>query len=328
MAVQNIVVGQQFQAGRVSTFDATIGQSFIRYIDKPVTLGTDTLVFQFPQAVATGNTFGIPRCMFIDNSDNNYQMTVDVSGSQQTFPVPANSTGFYLVDGQASSNITVTSNGVPGSPVEFIFYNYERQPIVWYKFGTANVTVNIPDGADVALGETTDAPVTNPASNATLIALTKGLLSKLASGIVVTSSAVTVADGADIAEGSKADAAVTNPASSGSVIALLKGVLTAVNTVATNIVSVVTNTNAFSYVNIVTSTTTVVKNAPGTLGKITVNTIGGAGNIIVYDNTSGSGSIIATIDSTILGSYDYNVSAGTGITVVTTGAPDITVTYK
>jgi hypothetical protein len=177
-----ISVGDLFQGGRVQTVDANIGQTYLRYSSE---LTVDTYVFSFPSAAGSALTFGIPRCIFVDNAENNHNLTIVVSGTLQTFPVPANSSGFYNIDAQQSSSISITSDGASGAgnPVEFIFYNYDRTPFVWYKFGITNVTVNIPDGADVALGETTDAAITNSALAGTLIAFTKGIVSLLSAGI-------------------------------------------------------------------------------------------------------------------------------------------------
>lgn len=88
---------------------------------------------------------------------------------------------------------------------------------------------------------------------------------------------------------------------------------------------------ANSYKNITTNTTTVVKAAPGELFSITINSKGATSNIAqVYDNTSATGSPIATIDTTAqIGTLTYNVAMLTGITIVTSAgtAADITVAY-
>lgn len=86
-----------------------------------------------------------------------------------------------------------------------------------------------------------------------------------------------------------------------------------------------------SYANITTSTTTVVKASPGVLDRVVINTVGTTGSITIYDNASaGSGTKIATADSTALSgtTLSYNVAAANGITIVTTGAPNITVSYR
>ena len=84
----------------------------------------------------------------------------------------------------------------------------------------------------------------------------------------------------------------------------------------------------FSYSNIVTNTTTVVKSGPGVLGTVTINTTA-AGIITIYDNTSAAGTKIATIAaSPVIGStFIYNVCFTTGLTIVTAAASNITVSY-
>lgn len=87
--------------------------------------------------------------------------------------------------------------------------------------------------------------------------------------------------------------------------------------------------NTFDYKNIATATTTVVKSGSGIVHSITINTTA-AGAITVYDNTAGSGTKIATIAiSPVIGStFIYDVSFKTGLTIVTAGASDITVSYR
>lgn len=88
----------------------------------------------------------------------------------------------------------------------------------------------------------------------------------------------------------------------------------------------------YTYRNITTSTTTVVKSGAGVVKNILINSKGTVASVItIYDNTAASGTKIGTIDSlTLSGSFDLGAVFTTGLTVVTTGtvAPDITVTYK
>lgn len=89
-----------------------------------------------------------------------------------------------------------------------------------------------------------------------------------------------------------------------------------------------------AYKNITTATTTVVKGTNGLLHSITVNTEVASATITVYDNTAASGTKIATITlpSTITGINPFtlvlDVGFTTGLTVVTSGATDLTVAYK
>jgi bifunctional ADP-heptose synthase (sugar kinase/adenylyltransferase) len=83
-----------------------------------------------------------------------------------------------------------------------------------------------------------------------------------------------------------------------------------------------------SYSHIASATTTVVKNSPGLLHSIVVNTTA-AGAITVYDNTAASGTVVAILKASVAeGTYLYDVTCTTGITVVTAAASDITVTYR
>jgi len=84
----------------------------------------------------------------------------------------------------------------------------------------------------------------------------------------------------------------------------------------------------FSNTYISTATTTTPKNAPGFLHTITVNG-GTAGTIIVYDNTAGSGTIIASFDSTnAIATYTFDVAFGTGLTIVTGGNTKLSVSWR
>ncbi len=86
----------------------------------------------------------------------------------------------------------------------------------------------------------------------------------------------------------------------------------------------------YSFANISTSTTTTVKSGAGVLHLVNVNSLGTVASITtIYDNTAGSGTVIAIIDTlTLKGSNQYDINFATGLTLVTTGAPNITVAYR
>lgn len=92
------------------------------------------------------------------------------------------------------------------------------------------------------------------------------------------------------------------------------------------------NTSAvgYAYENITTSDTTLVKTGAGVLASVTVNTLGTvASAVVLHDGLTDAGPVIGTIDSlTLSGQFAYGIAFGTGLTVVTTGAPDITVSYS
>lgn len=103
-------------------------------------------------------------------------------------------------------------------------------------------------------------------------------------------------------------------------------------TLASNQSTITTQMAGWSFQNITTSTTTTVKSGAGVLHIVNVNTLGTvASTVTVYDNTAGSGTKIATINSlTLSGPFQYDIAFSTGLTLVTTGtaAPDITVSYR
>lgn len=86
--------------------------------------------------------------------------------------------------------------------------------------------------------------------------------------------------------------------------------------------------DGWNYNYIVTATTTVIKSGPGLLH--TLNVTGGTtGTIIVYDNTAASGSIIASYSTTNApATYTFDVAFATGLTVITSAATQLTVSYK
>lgn len=96
--------------------------------------------------------------------------------------------------------------------------------------------------------------------------------------------------------------------------------------------SILTYPFGHNYAHISTAATTVVKSGAGVLHNISVNTLGTvASTTTVYDNTAGSGTVIAVINTLALsGSFVLDVAFSTGLTVVTTGtvAPDVTISYR
>ncbi len=85
--------------------------------------------------------------------------------------------------------------------------------------GGGGGAVTIADGADVALGTTTDAAITTSATG-TVSGKLRGLISLLVSKIFVKT-----ADGDDVTQGTTTDAAATDSTSAWSTIALLKGLI-------------------------------------------------------------------------------------------------------
>lgn len=92
-----------------------------------------------------------------------------------------------------------------------------------------------------------------------------------------------------------------------------------------------TNVGAWDDTRISTIATTTVKSGAGVLGSVIVNKAVSASTITIYDNTSATGTIMALIAHplTLLASQymlTYNAKFANGLTIVTSGADDITIT--
>lgn len=89
---------------------------------------------------------------------------------------------------------------------------------------------------------------------------------------------------------------------------------------------------AFSNITLAAPTTTSIKVAPGFLHTITFNRPVATGTLTCYDNTSASGTLIASITtpaSPFPVTLIYDVAYNTGLTCVTaTAAQDITISYR
>lgn len=85
-----------------------------------------------------------------------------------------------------------------------------------------------------------------------------------------------------------------------------------------------------NYSHLAANGTTVLKAGPGVLHTVTINTAGATDTITLYDNTAGSGTKIATINSTQETTLVFNVRFSTGLTVVIAGttAPDVTISWQ
>lgn len=88
-----------------------------------------------------------------------------------------------------------------------------------------------------------------------------------------------------------------------------------------------------SYTNITSATTTQIKGAAGFLHRITINAAVASATVTIYDNTVGSGTKIGTITmpATLLASQmvlDFDVLFITGLTIVTVGAQDLTISWS
>lgn len=125
--------------------------------------------------------------------------------------------------------------------------------------------------------------------------------------------------------GSYVDPVNTDPAvntTAGSLNANTKGILQEIQST-----DPVQTYQSNSYAHL-TSGTTTVKTGAGTLASLIVNSPGTTVTATIYDNTAGSGTVIAIVLLAAGMNLTYNVEVGVGITVVLSGACDVTVGYR
>jgi hypothetical protein len=85
----------------------------------------------------------------------------------------------------------------------------------------------------------------------------------------------------------------------------------------------------YNYTNISTATTTLIKSGVGQLNTIVINNTAAA-TITIYDSLTASGTKIGTIAaSPAIGmTFDYEIAFTIGLTIVTAGSSDITVSWS
>lgn len=94
-----------------------------------------------------------------------------------------------------------------------------------------------------------------------------------------------------------------------------------------NLIGHLKTTREHSSAHIAGAATTTVKAGAGLLAKILVGTGAAGATATVYDSLTGTGTVVAIIDCANPRSMDLDVALSTGITIVTSGATDLTVAY-
>lgn len=86
----------------------------------------------------------------------------------------------------------------------------------------------------------------------------------------------------------------------------------------------------YKYLNITTGTSTLVKTGVGMLASVMINKGVAAATITIYDGIDNTGAKIGTITmvDAVPHALAYQVSFTTGLYIVTSGASDITVTFR
>lgn len=130
-----ITINALLQTGRLTEIDSKTGKVFSSFNLDFAAAANYIIDFSVQ---SQGQTFGACKSMFLDNSSNPTEVEVLVQGTDQFFVIPANSIGYYQIDATAASRINLVTDGGATDKVTVTFYNWERAPVVWYKFGTFN----------------------------------------------------------------------------------------------------------------------------------------------------------------------------------------------
>lgn len=136
-----ITVTSNFLGGRLNAPDPNQARVFVTH--NADFTGSANIVLDFT-VINQQQVFGTPRAVFIDNGSNPSEVNVYVQGTDQFFTVPSNSVGVYALDAMNNSaRIEFVTDGGAEDIVTITVYNWERAPIVWYKYGAVNKDIPI-----------------------------------------------------------------------------------------------------------------------------------------------------------------------------------------
>lgn len=213
------------------------------FIRQNITLGAGVAATLAMSTLQNEEILDTLQTLFIDNSTGANPVTIETGIGKVRYTIPGYSQAILPTFNVRGEQYSFTR--ADAGTLQIIFLNMPLPSLVWSVNAAGaivtvanTVAVSVADGADVALGTTTDAAETDPTQAATVIALLKGILE--VSG--TTGHAVTIADGADVALGDTGDAAETNPGSAATLIALAKGLLTLAIAIEADTSAILTNT--------------------------------------------------------------------------------------
>lgn len=201
-----------------------------------------------------------------------------------------------------------------------------------------STAVTVANGADTVEGALADAAVVTDA-NGTVSSKLRGLIVLWLAGLKASSAIIGKVGIDQTTPGTtNAVAPIAGQAgvqgASGAVNALTQRVVLATDVglpAGTAAIGTVAPTG-FSFANRAANSTVTHKAGAGVCHGVVVNTVGTTTTIVLYDNTAGSGTKIATIDTSVIGAglYQYDAIFTTGLTSVTAGvaAADVTVLWR
>jgi hypothetical protein len=238
---------------------------------------------------------------------------------------------FTSVGSGATFGVQASNDGTPGVGATFV-------TTAWWPFTSTSSLLTVANTAPAATNVYV-APVTGPTMRINIAALTSGTVT--VSGAlkrgpipipptgVMNVTTLSTLTGGGVASGA-ADSG--NPIKTGcKVLAPLNGSLTANNRQDMGCSAgggLYTEEDGRVYTHISTATTTTVKSGIGFLHELDVNTCVSGATVTVYDNTSAVAPVISVItcpaSTAGMSPMLHDIAFATGLTVVTSGATDVT----
>ena len=250
--------------------------------------------------------------------------------------------GGYVPVTIKNSSIEISNDAGNPVPVSGTFWQ-ATQPVSFTRLssGTDSVTANIGTTNGIALDITVDS-LLKPSSTLSAVSTITNTVTVKADTLVNQTNAFKVDGSAVTQPVSAVSLPLPTGAATESTLSALSAKFSALGqttmsasvpvVLASNHSDIVTKKSASSYAHLNSTGTTTIKSGAGILRRVVINTKGSASNTFtIYDNTSGSGTVIAAIDTVngVSGHFEYNVAFSTGLTVVNASgtSADITVIY-
>ena len=230
-----------------------------------------------------------------------------------------------------SGRVPVDPSGVT-SPVSFTRLASATDSVAATQSGTWNITnvsgvVSLPTGASTAANQTT--------GNSSLSSIETKTPALVTGRVPVDGSAVTQpisAASLPLPAGAATQATLSSIDAKFS--ALGQNTMSASTPVvlSSNHSDISVKNKSSSFSNITTTGTTTIKSGAGIFRRLVINTKGALSNTFtIYDNTAGSGTVIATVDTVnSTGSLEYGLAFSTGLTIVSASgtSANATVIYE
>lgn len=251
--------------------------------------------------------------------------------------------GGYVPVTIKNSSIEISNDAGNPVPVSGTFWQ-ATQPVSFTRLssGTDSVTANIGTTNGLALDITVDS-LLKPSSTLSAVSTITNTVTVKADTLVNQTNAFKVDGSAVTQPVSAVSLPLPTGAATESTLSALSAKFSALGqttmsasvpvVLASNHSDIVTKKSASSYAHLNSTGTTTIKSGAGILRRVVINTKGGVFNTFtIYDNTSGSGTVIAAIETEhgVSGHFEYNVAFSTGLTVVDAAgtSADITVIYE